>query len=84
MNAGKLAHKFVAHSLTVQRELASESQSYIRDRRLRTLLREVIDAGQAMHAALDCERAVFKIGLAEKQRRAKRWEQALKNFREAR
>lgn len=78
MNAGKLAHKFVAHTLTVQRELASESQSYIRDRRLRTLLREVIDA------ALDCERAVFKIGLAEKQRRAKRWEQALKNFREAR
>lgn len=56
--------------------------SYVYDRRVRTLLRELIDAGQAMHAALDCERAVFKISLEEKQKRAKKWETVLNKFRE--
>lgn len=56
--------------------------SYIHDRRIRTLLRELIDAGERMHAALDCENAVFKIGLQEKQRRAQLWKDALNKFRE--
>lgn len=56
--------------------------NYIYDRRVRTLLRELIDAGQAMHAALDCERAVFKISFEEKQKRAKKWETVLNKFRE--
>lgn len=56
--------------------------SYTRCRRARTLLRELIDAGQAMHAALDSEKAIFKISLEEKKRRAKKWEEALNKFRE--
>lgn len=56
--------------------------SYVYDRRIRTILRGLIDAGQAMHAALDSEKAVFKISLEEKQRRAKKWEEALNKFRE--
>ena len=56
--------------------------SYVYDRRIRTLLRELIDAGHEMHAALDCEKAVFKISLEENQRRAKKWEEALNKFRE--
>ena len=55
--------------------------SYVYDRRVRTLLRELIDAGQAMHAALDCEGAILPISPAEKKRRALRWEKKLMEFR---
>lgn len=58
--------------------------SYVYDRRIRTLLRELIDAGHEMHAALDCEGATFPISVAEERRRAKKWEEALNKFREAR
>lgn len=57
--------------------------SYTRCRRARTLLRELIDAGQAMHAALDCEGAILPISAAEKKRRALRWEKKLMEFRES-
>jgi len=56
---------------------------YIHDRRIRTLLRELIDAGEAMRAAIDSDSGPLKISLDEKRRRATRWEVALKNFREA-
>ena len=55
--------------------------SYVYDRRIRTLLRELIGAGQEMHAALDGEGAILPISDAEKKRRALRWKKKLMEFR---
>lgn len=58
------------------------TERYIQDRRIRTLLRKLIDAGEAMRAAIECDSGPLKISPEEKARRARKWEAELSLFRE--
>lgn len=53
------------------------------DRRMRTLMRQLVDAGEALKLAVDADSGPLKISIEEKRRRAERWEAALENLRGA-
>lgn len=56
-------------------------ERYILDRRLRTSMRRLVDAGNALRAALAADSGPLKISLQEKQRRVERWDQAVEALR---
>lgn len=58
-----------------------DTHLYIYNRRIRTSMRRMVDAGNALRAALAADSGPFKISLQEKQRRVERWDHAVEALR---